>query len=1430
MTRNTALLACTASVIALAVAAPAMAQAQTYAFDLASKPMTEAVQDVGRQTGMNILVEPGLVAGRRAPALRGEMTTQAALAQLLSGSGLEVQQTTANSILIRRADQDPQGGSAGDVDALIVTAQKREENIQDVPIAISAFTQEDLTTRQVAGGPDLMTQIPNFTFTKTNFTGYSVQIRGIGTQAISATVDPAVAVAFNNTPFIRNRFFEQEFYDLARVEVLRGPQGTLYGRNATAGVVNLISAKPTFGFETKVSGDLGNYSSRRLEAMVNIPLAEDVLALRLAGAWTTREGYATNELTGSPIDGRDLWSTRATLRFEPTDRISANLIWEHFEEDDNRLRSGKQVCNKDPGPSEIAGVPIPSDGQGGTFSVTAYLSQGCLPASMYGAESYQTPNGYALPFYAPTSNLGNGVIAGTDPYLSTTQSRDLRVIESMIDPEYRAKTDTVEFQVRLDLTDTLTLDSETAYSADTLFSMQDYNRFNTKPGAFRPSSLGIRPGILDANNVLCDPQIGCTDRLMLLDLSTAESQHFSQEFRLSSAFDGPLNFSLGANYLRYDTEDKYYVFINSLSMFAAMRWNATMTPYINGVTDNTECMNPDGAGNPRKVYEITPCIYVDPNPIGSLNDKGRNYFLSKNPYRLISYAGFGEVYYEIADNLKLTGGLRWTVDKKHAPLVPSWLLASGVTGDYPVAESVDQEWSEPTGRVAIDWKPELSFTDETLLYASYAHGYKAGGANPPPPVIATYGTFDPVTVTALQTHPKTFDAEFIDAFEVGMKNTLLDGRMTLNLGAFYYDYKGYQISQIVNRSAVNLNFDAEVWGLEVEADWRPMDNLRLGFKGGYQNTRLADGSAAIDMMDRTAGRDDWIVVKPFPTIPSNCVLPTYVATQGGLINVRPSYYNSSPNGICVDAYYSGYDPLTMLPYRENPTKQYSGVTAADGTRGESALRSEYAGYRGFDPLSAPNGGAGFSKDISGNELPNAPNITATLMADYTIPLPNDWLVTLHSDFYYQSEAWTRVFNTDGYDKLKAYTNVNFAAIFNNEESGLQVMAYVKNVFDRDSITGAFLNSDDTGLTTNVFLTEPRIFGVRVTKQWTGEPWWGAVFAQGGEHPFEIEFGGGVTRFESGHRIFAPAFVDEYKPSMPFPLGVQSDDMQWADQREVKLTYAPASDWKISLARRWGQAANSWREAAYEKFPDGVRTTGFIPLVRPGPSNSAISSAQGREEYDVIDFTVGKEAGLGLIGEGGESLVSLGLRFAKFDSIARTRLSGTPDWHFPESEPFKYPTEHHSEYSAWLDRERSFEGAGPVLSWEATKPLLGDERIGRLGLDWSLSGGVLFGKQEMQAEGHRFGEYIHWKKNVMNPPQIIDTLYDTPIDIQRSREVTVPTWSASLGLSYGVDRIKISAGYRWDRYLDAIDGGAEEAAGYDRGTDGPYLKIRFGFGG
>jgi outer membrane receptor protein involved in Fe transport len=1461
--RRSALLCGAAMAVAIA-ATPALAQEQIATIDIPAQPMDLALKELARQSGANLLFSLETVKGLQAHAVQTSATPEAAARMLLAGTDLSVMKDSTGSLIVQRADA-PQGGSAaggadnGTVQALIVTAQKREENIQDVPIAMSAFTQEDLTKSQVTGGPDLMTQVPNMTFTKTNFSSYSIQIRGIGTQAISATTDAAVAVAFNNTPFIRNRFFEQEFYDMERVEVLRGPQGTLYGRNATAGVVNLISAKPSFHYEAKLSADVGNYNSSRFEGMVNLPLVEDKVALRIAGAWTKRDGYDTNQITGKQIDGRDLWSTRTSLRIDPTDHIGVNLIWEHFQENDDRLRSGKQLCNQDNRDS-VGGLLVAAPGKlADPLNAATYsniYSQGCLPASLYSPDSYQAPNGYALPYFLPLSVLGLPVTPGFEPYASQVQSPNLRVIESTVDPVYRAKSDLMELQWHADIGHALTLTSETAYDSDSIFSSEDYNRFDTASGAFQPSATGgsnanggyrtdyVLPG--PNGGVFCDPQVGCADRVVAVDLSRADSSQFSQEFRLSSDYQGPFNFSLGANFLRYDTMEKYYVFINTLTMLSAKGGafiSEPLPPWQPGVSDNHECF-PQGlvAPDPNTFQTLKGCPYIDPNPIASVNDLGHNYFLSKNPYKLISYAVFGEGYYNFTDNLKLTAGLRWTVDKKEAPRIPSMLIAGDSVG-LSVLTVQEQEWREPTGRLALDWKPQLPFTDQTLLYASYAHGYKAGGSNPPPSGITAYGA--DVGAVKLQDSiaaPKTFNPEFVNAFEVGTKNTLLDGKLTLNADAFYYDYKGYQISQIVDRSAINYNFDSKVWGLELEADWRPIENLRLGFKGGYEHTRIADGMKAIDIMDRTAGHSDWIVVRPFPTYPSNCILPAAVFNNGFSPNthlIYSDFANGYP-GPCEYAYAFGLDPVTQLPYVPDPTltRAHRGSLFDPATEllATADLTQRFLNYAGFDPATAPNHGEGFFKELGGHELPNAPHFTATVTADYTIPLPSDWLMTLHGDFYYQSEAWTRVFNTPGYDKLKAYNNVNFAAIFTNEDAGWKVMAYVKNVFDKDNITGAFLNSDDSGLTTNVFLNEPRLYGIRVTKDWNGGPWWTGVNPNHtGPYPLTVELSGEVQRQDALYSSILPpiASTDAAAP--------QHRGLDWGDGREVRITYQPdAANWSVMAAVRYGRA-NSSVPLVHRERPAGPARCEVLPNGKYGvlcdPSspyyyhgilktgtNWADASAQEREKHVIADFQVGADVGLGLLRE---SRVSAGIRYANIESTTRTMMRGI-NWDLQDGW-IKYPSTR-NEYEADLTADRKFKGAGPTLTWAAGQALLGNEEAGHVDLDWSITGGVLFGKQRTKATG----SYATASPSVnylaaYRIPLVTPT--PQPLGVApRDKSATVPVLDLSLGLSYEIQRIKVGAGYHWERYYNALDAGYAERKSYDRTFDGPYFKIAVGFGG
>ena len=549
---------------------------------------------------------------------------------------------------------------------------------------------------------------------------------------------------------------------------------------------------------------------------------------------------------------------------------------------------------------------------------------------------------------------------------------------------------------------------------------------------------------------------------------------------MASNFSGPLNFSVGGNYLHYETEENYYVFINTLTL-ASYAWPhqelsdiQQTLPWVPGVSDNANCLvggmfnsNPHSP-NALETEGGQPCIYIDPNPLSSLNNEGHNYFLSQNPYTLNSYAGFGEVYYNVFSDLKLTTGLRWTEDQKHFTDIPSELLVAGY--GYPTIGVVNQQWDQFTGRAAVNWTPKLDFTEQTLVYASYSHGYKAGGANPPGAELLAIDSFD----TPNPIHPLTFKPEFIDAFELGSKNTLLDGSLTLNGDVFYYNYENYQISEIVDRTSINLNFDAHVKGAELESTYEPIPGLRFNFAGGWEDTALAKGDQAIDLMDRTAGNPDWIVVKPFVTQASNCILPVYVVAA--ILAASNNVGGLTPNeggvgGACEKAYAGHLDPLAG---------------------GSTAFLPPGYNYPGFDPVSptatndgagpAPNNGEGFDKKLSGNKLPNAPPFTVSAGAQYTLPLTTDWAGTLRGDYYWQDYSWARVFNDNPYDRLRGYTNVNLTLIFTNQ-NGWQVMLYDKNVFNTTAITGDFLNSDDSGLTTNVFLTDPKLIGIRVTKNW-----------------------------------------------------------------------------------------------------------------------------------------------------------------------------------------------------------------------------------------------------------------------------------------------------------------------------------------------------------
>jgi iron complex outermembrane recepter protein len=950
------------------------------------------------------------------------------------------------------------------VEDIIVTAQKREESIQDVPIAVSAFSAENLDAMKIEGGSELMRAIPNVTFSKSNFSMYNFAIRGIGTKAISAASDPAVAVSFNNSPMIRNRLFEQEYLDVNRVEVLRGPQGTLYGRNATAGVVNMIPNLPGPDLEALLKAEAGNFGSMRGQMMVNVPLS-DTFWVRAAASLTKREGFDYNSFNDTRVNGRDLYSTRLSAAWEPTDRFSANLIWEHFEEDDNRSRTGKQLCTRDPGPTQVGAAVITNP------AIQGKLSQGCLPGSLYEDAAYQAPNatgmatiqilsqalsmGYDRPTSAGRQSV-QVITPGLDPYAGVVQSRDLREISTSYNPRYRAKNDVFQLNLSYQLTDGLSLFSQTLYTKDDFNASQDYARyvsnpiFNDSNGLYTILRAPIIGSEITPGGIYADPQLGPSNRMLSVDLSRSDNSQFYQEFRLQSSYDGRLNFNVGANYLKFDTEDNYYVFNNTFSMMAEYFYgnNAAARPALKSL----RCQD----------ASTIECVYVDYSPLSDLAGDGHNYFRSKNVVQTESAAAFGEVYVDLSDAVRLTLGARYTSDTKTTTPYPSQLLLgySDTLGGFNTGGSVarglvaqpdvEQNWDALTGRAVVDW----TLSDDIMVYASLARGYKGGGVNPPRadinPAIVQY-----------QPLPETFEPEYVTALELGAKMNLLDDRLRLNATGFYYDYKDYQVSQIVDRISLNENFDAKSMGLELEAVWRPTPAFRLDANLGYLHTEIGKGQQSIDVMNRTQGNSDWMVVRPWAQVPSNCIAPkAYVEKVVGSPIGQSGSWLYALSALCGGAARVGsFDPA--FPSNQ-PFYAIFGIN--------------------YNPLrDAPNGGRGFAADLGGNELPNAPHVTANIGAQYTWNL-SDWELTLRGDYYRQSSSYFRVYNTD-YDRLKGWGSGNLTVSLENAAGDLSMQLYVKNIFDDAPIVDAFTNSDDTMLTTNVFTIDPRVVGLSLTKRY-----------------------------------------------------------------------------------------------------------------------------------------------------------------------------------------------------------------------------------------------------------------------------------------------------------------------------------------------------------
>lgn len=604
------------------------------------------------------------------------------------------------------------------IEEIIVTAQKREQALQDVPIAVTAFSGAALDRAQIEDATDIQYSIPNAVLTGNDrFT-----LRGIGQNALGSS-DLGVQSFLNGSAI--GYLPQNEFFDMARIEVLRGPQGTLYGRNTTGGAINLITQRPGSEFGGNVDLQVGNYSNFRVGGAVNLPLGERV-KLRLAGYSLSRDGYTKNISTGNNVDGRDQWALRATATFDLGAHTNATLIAGRYDENSSRAREGKRLCK-------------------------AHPVLGCDPREL----GFDSPDANTT-ILQTLSRIFTPFPAGGNIYAGAPNPTDLRKIAADTDPTFALDQNFATLNIEHNFGN-LTFTAIAGYSEGATEQNTDWDNADLPFRFTTPITYNK-----DRETVVT------TNRLLTTDSFTSKSTTKTGELRLASDYEGGFNFLFGLFGLKGTSEGGFETWHPAIEAFQKAQ------------------------GRPAETWRVS-----------SLSRNGENR----------TYAAFGETYFNLSDTARLTLGARYTDEKRSSESRSIVLTALNpwVYSEY--------SGNRATYKAVIDWTPDLSFTDDTLIYGSMSTGYKGGGLNNS----NSAPTYGPETVTA---------------YEIGAKNTLSQGSLQANLAGFYYDYSGLQLGQRINGGVLTRNADARIWGLEGEFLFAPSTHWLFDANLSYLNTRI----------------------------------------------------------------------------------------------------------------------------------------------------------------------------------------------------------------------------------------------------------------------------------------------------------------------------------------------------------------------------------------------------------------------------------------------------------------------------------------------------------------------------------------------------------------------------------------------------------------
>ena len=678
-------------------------------------------------------------------------------------------------------------------DVIIVEATRRASDVQDVPIAVTVVTPAALERQGVVNIKDLSSVASGFNIqsSQTETQGTSIRIRGVGTTGNNIGLESAVGVFIDGVYQSRPGVALGELIDIEAVEMLRGPQGTLFGRNVTAGALNIRTAAPDLsGFNGFANLTYGNYDLVNLQGMINTPVS-DTLGFRFTGSYRERDGFLTSTIDDSESHNRDRFILRGQALWEPTDVTSLRLIADYQEVDENCCAA----VNLSATPNLSAATRdriFPALGFDDSLEALRYNDQSFGNV----VENWNVSGELEHDFGAMT---GTVILAYSD-FLGSSRQQEFQGSRT-----YSVAGDTIPEANRTSFDDIQTFTAEARLQGEAMDGRLDWliGGFYADESIVEEFTLGLGP---DYSAVIGEANFGAA-------LGPGLGSQFLSLFAGAGQFVQTL--SAGGS--------PVFAPLSSDGQFAQNRFEqdgenfSIFTHNIFEVTDN---------------FDITlGARYVDDSKSGSFDqvgNGGNSCLASATWLATVSAAGAGDPNAQAA-----IGALQGQIGAATVGLLtnPALLGGGAFINCFPFSAPALGNAGVPTAFGAFGFFPEeyaddfedteLVYTakfgwdinSDMLLYGGFTHGYKAGGFNLD--ASAGAGGADP-----------RFGSEEIDSWEIGLKSTIADGRLRLNVAGFWQTMDNFQVLEFTGTRFQTFNTDdVSSKGFEVELNGRLSDSV-----------------------------------------------------------------------------------------------------------------------------------------------------------------------------------------------------------------------------------------------------------------------------------------------------------------------------------------------------------------------------------------------------------------------------------------------------------------------------------------------------------------------------------------------------------------------------------------------------------------------------